>query len=233
MAIQNMTLQQVKDGMSNLKTSDLVEFYNKYAKTKIKKFRDRETAEAKVNSLVTFMIKKVDTGEKQAKIAKINKRAMVVLSKIKQLELDFNLEDTPAEKRDKVKMSDLMTEFDTVATTLQPIIDGLAKAGHIVAEGEADTQIFTVTDKGMKAKVVDEEIDFKKVKVGGSPGPRSSFKGKVIKKLVVDNPRREGTHGHRSWELIKNGMTYEAYIEAGGRPNDLKWDLDREWVSVK
>jgi hypothetical protein len=62
-------------------------------------------------------------------------------------------------------------------------------------------------------------------------GRTSSFKGKKIH-LSIDlkaNPRREGTHGHKSMEIVinsKNGLTYEEYIAQGGRRQDLAWDLE-------
>ena len=64
-------------------------------------------------------------------------------------------------------------------------------------------------------------------------GRPPQFAGKRIFKLRKANPRREGTHGYRSWELLYDGMTYEEYLKAGGRRNDLQWDLDRNRVEVK
>ena len=66
------------------------------------------------------------------------------------------------------------------------------------------------------------------------PGRRSKFSGKRIYKKIDYNPRdaiKKG-HGYRSWELIEDGMTYEEYIDAGGRYQDLNWDLEREWVEL-
>ena len=68
-------------------------------------------------------------------------------------------------------------------------------------------------------------------------GKRSSkFADKVIKNKSAKNPRREGTHGHRSMEIImkagKKGITYAAYIEAGGRNNDLNWDVEKDNVEL-
>lgn len=60
--------------------------------------------------------------------------------------------------------------------------------------------------------------------------------GKLTGKLYLkrkDNPRKEGTHGWNSWNLIKDGMTVEAYLQAGGRNNDLRWDIDHGWVELK
>jgi hypothetical protein len=68
---------------------------------------------------------------------------------------------------------------------------------------------------------------------GERTGRPSGFAGKVIRKVATENPRREGTHGYSSWELIKNGMTYEKYIAAGGRRQDLAWDLERGYVKLE
>jgi hypothetical protein len=69
---------------------------------------------------------------------------------------------------------------------------------------------------------------------GAKSGPKASSKaGKVISKLVKTNPRREGTHGWNSFNIIKTGMTYEEYIDLGGRANDLQWDIDHKWVELK
>lgn len=60
----------------------------------------------------------------------------------------------------------------------------------------------------------------------------SSLSGKKLTAATKENPRREGTHGHKSMEIIlKNpGLTYEKFIELGGRANDLRWDLERNNV---
>jgi len=63
----------------------------------------------------------------------------------------------------------------------------------------------------------------------------SRFSGKVLRVTVKDNPRRPGTHGYRSFEILRahpEGMIYEDYIAAGGRTNDLQWDIDRNWATV-
>jgi hypothetical protein len=41
------------------------------------------------------------------------------------------------------------------------------------------------------------------------PVSRSAFSGKKITKLTKENPRRAGTHGHKSFALLMPGMTYE------------------------
>jgi len=65
--------------------------------------------------------------------------------------------------------------------------------------------------------------------------PRGAFAGKWIKLLVSDNPRKEGSHGHNSFNVIvKHGadMPYEEYIRQGGRLVDLNWDIARKWAEV-
>lgn len=67
---------------------------------------------------------------------------------------------------------------------------------------------------------------------GGTAGRFARVGGKFFK-LVKENPRREGTHGHKSFNLLKDGMTYDEYIAAGGRNNDLRWDIDHGWVEQR
>jgi hypothetical protein len=49
------------------------------------------------------------------------------------------------------------------------------------------------------------------------------------------NPRRPGSHGYNSLEIIirKPGVSYDEFIKAGGRAQDLRWDIDKNYVSVK
>lgn len=68
---------------------------------------------------------------------------------------------------------------------------------------------------------------------GERPGRTSTFAGKKIIKLVSENPRREGTHGWKSWDALRSGMTYESYIAAGGRRQDLAWDLAKKNVKLE
>lgn len=65
------------------------------------------------------------------------------------------------------------------------------------------------------------------------PGPRSDFAGKRIYKAVKENPRKKGTNGFKSFELLQDGMTFEEYKIAGGRNQDLLWDVKHKFVEVK
>ena len=110
---------------------------------------------------------------------------------------------------------------------------------------------FASKDKGveMVVKVIKSnttkaaELGLIKVKVAGKVttssteqkmyGRKSEFTGKRLYRNMDVNPRRPGTLGHRSFDLIVDGMTYEEYLMAGGRNNDLHWDIERKWVIVK
>jgi hypothetical protein len=67
-----------------------------------------------------------------------------------------------------------------------------------------------------------------------SPASSSKFHGgERIYRIVKKNPRKEGTWGWKSFQLIKDGMTVDQYIKAGGRKNDLQWDVDHKFVELK
>lgn len=68
---------------------------------------------------------------------------------------------------------------------------------------------------------------------GAARGRKSKYEGKKIYKLVSENPRRKGTHGFKAFELITSGMNYETYIERGGEPKHLQWDIDHKFAEVK
>lgn len=58
-------------------------------------------------------------------------------------------------------------------------------------------------------------------------------KSKKIFRLLTINPRRAGTSGHKSWELIEDGMTISAFLEKGGRMCDLLWEIGKNRIELK
>jgi hypothetical protein len=60
-----------------------------------------------------------------------------------------------------------------------------------------------------------------------------AIKDKHIYKLVDKNPRREGTEGFKSWNVIRNGMTYDQYLDAGGRNRDLRHDILKKRIELR
>jgi hypothetical protein len=58
---------------------------------------------------------------------------------------------------------------------------------------------------------------------------RVSFKGKMIEAICKENPRRAGTGGFKSMQILidANGpISFEDFLEAGGRRVDFAWDLE-------
>jgi glycerophosphoryl diester phosphodiesterase len=82
--------------------------------------------------------------------------------------------------------------------------------------------------KKVAAKIVKDGKD-----KGKFPGPISKFANKKMYKVGKLNPRKPDSHGHKSYELIRNGMTYDQYRLAGGRPVDLRWDIRHGNVEMK
>lgn len=93
----------------------------------------------------------------------------------------------------------------------------------------------SLTQAGIKKALPEVAVPKKKLP-SAAPGPNSKHGDKKLYRCAEwkkTNPRREGTHGHKSFSLIKDGMTHEQYIAAGGRNNDLQWDIDHGYVEVK
>lgn len=61
----------------------------------------------------------------------------------------------------------------------------------------------------------------------------SRLSGQKLFRKTKKNPRKEHSHGWYSFSKIKDGMTYEEYLAAGGRRQDLAWDLTHGFVEVK
>jgi hypothetical protein len=69
-----------------------------------------------------------------------------------------------------------------------------------------------------------------------TPGRQSKYSGMTITTTRKDNPRRAGTFGHDSFEIIlrhRGKVSFEQYRDEGGRLNDLQWDIDHDYVTVK
>lgn len=67
-----------------------------------------------------------------------------------------------------------------------------------------------------------------------TPRGRASgmFGGKKIKKIAAKNPFKEGSLIAKAYDIMRNGMTYEKYIEAGGRRIDLADAIKQGHVEV-
>lgn len=64
---------------------------------------------------------------------------------------------------------------------------------------------------------------------GGRP---TALSGALLYKVPADrpNPRQPKSLGDKSWRAMKNGMTYEQYLAAGGRRVDLDWCIKKGYA---
>ena len=112
----------------------------------------------------------------------------------------------------------------TAEKRMQGVLEVLAKPGEAPA-ADASQENDSMASKTKKSRARTTE--------GASAGRPSIFAGKIIRKVESKNPRKEGTKGFESWNVLKGGMTYEQYVAAGGRRQDLAWDLERNWVKLE
>jgi len=70
---------------------------------------------------------------------------------------------------------------------------------------------------------------------GGGKGQRGRFEGKKLYPVMETNPRREGSFGWRSLNIIMEnpGISTKEYLEKGGRLRDLQWDVERNQTRVE
>lgn len=161
-------------------------------------------------------------------------------------------------KQKKIKHEDLVTtsaEVAQAAITTGPHacsqIDILVHLGCVTIEDDTTDQsdpfyYVTLTDKGAAFQLGDEKPEIKpergakaareprEPRAAGAPrAPKADKAGKCIYKKVKENPRREGSIGWKSWNLIVDGMTYEDYLKAGGRAGDCAWDLEHGFIELR
>ena len=282
--------------IAKLTTEQLIGIYNYFAKTPVTKFRDRATAEARVNTIVCDRQKELPAAMKKAgcdqqhidfieKVVnppaapepkpapkakakkeeaapkekpeakpkgkrvtspetdsapmgsgatetgelKLKAKYYAVLTAIREL--------APDAPENEVSSADVAKKLSTGAAHVIKCCDKLAKGLLITITDDSanDTDKFyyiKLTHMGKTVNVVPEDDDAAPLP-SNVPGPRSSFSGMRIYRLVEGNPRREGTHGHKSFALIVDGMTFEDYKARGGRNCDLSWDLDHNYVELR
>jgi len=89
--------------------------------------------------------------------------------------------------------------------------------------------------KELPAPKPEKEKAPKIAKEKGRPKGTGEFAGKTLVALKEVNPRQFNTWGWKSYEILRgkpDGLTYADYIAAGGRNNDLRWDIERKRIKV-
>jgi hypothetical protein len=112
----------------------------------------------------------------------------------------------------------------------------MKELGHLTSEG--DVALANESDSGLhesKSATTPSIKPFDDTPTAPSRrGRKSVYAGRIIIATVepdqdgsIFNPRREGTQGFRSMQiiLVAGQISYEDYIDAGGRNNDLAWDI--------
>jgi DNA-binding MarR family transcriptional regulator len=162
----------------------------------------------------------------------LNDKEALVLLTIREM-----IPETASGDDAQVSTDDLAKKLNTTPNLICKIVEKLDNMNLVGMEDDSpdDNHRFyyaSLTDAG-RTFDVNEKKASKAPLPGSNPGPRSNLSGKHIYRISKTNPRREGTHGYKSFALIKDGMTFEAYRQAGGRNNDLAWDLDHGFVEMR
>lgn len=65
------------------------------------------------------------------------------------------------------------------------------------------------------------------------PSRRRRFaENNTISLLVCGNPKRKGSSSSTRFDLYKSGMTVIEFLSAGGRREDLAWDVDHNFITI-
>lgn len=100
----------------------------------------------------------------------------------------------------------------------------------------AHNELASGSSKASEVKKKEKASKPAKAAGDGKRGRKSPMTGKKLYKVgehKKTNPRREGTHGYKSWEKIKDGMTYEDFVKGGGRNRDLAHDVQEGRIELK
>ena len=228
--------------INDISTSQLLEIYNHLAKSPIKKFRDRAAAEAKTEAEIS---------RAQVDAVQWNKH----LSQMPKPMLEHFPENMPNARFERLTVKEktvlrIITKSSSNPITVQQIMMTSGGSDEVIRQLLAKLQVgkfLQMSDDNItlmrstsewletQASQTDEEFGGADLRQAdwAHPGPRSNFSGKRIFKISKSNPRKPGTLGHQSFELIKDGMTFEEYKKAGGRNQDLRWDAEHGFVEVK
>ena len=72
-----------------------------------------------------------------------------------------------------------------------------------------------------------------KSKEEGRGRPGAFEEDQKITVLVKENPKREGSNGHKTFSLYKKHNTVGSFLKAGGTRADLRWDTAKEFIKIK
>jgi hypothetical protein len=93
-----------------------------------------------------------------------------------------------------------------------------------------ETEASAVEEEATSAEAPAVEVQPASSEVATKRGRGKSLSGLILwatDKCTEGNPRREGSWGQKSLQIIINnpGLTLEEFLIRGGRTNDLRWDI--------
>ena len=183
-----------------IKTSDMVAAYNTLAEKPVTKFSDRKTA--------------------------ANRTWAVISDKV------------PVTEKKVYNMNDINTAVTEAATKTKLSAEEKKEIAEAKAAAKANEKAEKAAAKA-DAKAAKEAAAAAKKAEGGASGRGrvSALSGMILKHKIVKNaegeiknPRKAGSHGWKSLGIIIDagdaGISTEGYLAAGGRMNDLHWEID-------
>lgn len=223
------TVDEFADPDRRVTTRDMVALYNSLADKPVQKFTDRATAAQRTWAII---------------------EEKVTMNDINQADTSKGVPEGVSEKmkaateaQNKAKAEKAAAAAEKKAAAEKAAAERKAAAEAKKAEA-AEKKAAAAKAKADAKAQRDAERAAKKAEKGASAGNgrRSALSGHKLTAVVKEgengslvNPRREGSHGHRSLQIIIDnpGITTEDYVKAGGRMNDLHWDVDHGNVKTE
>lgn len=218
-------------------TKSLVTIHNFLAERQVVKFSDRETAAHRTWAIINSKVE-LTTATKRTKNMEL------------QTDTTNNIpDDVSAKMAESIKVEKAAAAEKAAAKQAKKD-EAAAAAEKRKAESEAKKQA-AATEKANKAaakaaaKAEREAAKAdSKANKNQAQGRKSALSNKLLKHSIgkdaegdIKNPRRAGSHGFRSLQIIIDagdfGIKTEDYVKAGGRMNDLHWDVDHGNVEVR
>ena len=122
-------------------------------------------------------------------------------------------------------------KFSDRATGLKRLTAMRQKLAEYRANSTPETQLNSeTTNPSAETEAPAVEAQPASSEVATKRGRGKSLSGLILwatDKCTAGNPRREGSWGQKSLQIILNnpGLTLEEFLILGGRTNDLRWDI--------
>jgi hypothetical protein len=218
--------------LTNSTTTELVKIYNVAAlflgKPQVKKFSTKAVGLKRTENISAELeIFKAENGRKETekvtaemkirdiKYAKEMKEAAAETARIEEAILmeEAALEQAAAEIEAEKRKADF-----ELATTPKEKAHRIAE--KVVADVEKPSE-----------KKAQQKVTVTHLMGNGQPkqgGRTSKYAGGILTAMKETNPRRKGTFGYNSFQIILDnpGIPFESFLEAGGRTKDLRWDYE-------